>query len=156
MAGRPPKPTALLRLHGTARPGRIRARGREPKVTAGLPDAPDWLLPEARAEWDRVIRGFAATGVLTPLDRGMLATYCTMWARFVEAERADPYVAPSASFISTMSSIATKLGLDPAARVRLGTRLAPDEDENESEGDPDDPWVKLAALRRISAAGQRG
>jgi len=121
MGGRPPKPTALLKLHGTMRPGRHADRAREPKPASILPEPPEWLLPEARAEWDRVIRGYAATGVLTSLDGGMLATYCQMWGRFVEAERAVSYKPLPAAFAAVMSGIANKLGLDPSGRARLRT-----------------------------------
>ncbi len=51
---RPPKPTALLHLQGTFRGDRHGKRGREPRAKGTL-DAPDWLVPEARAEWDRVV-----------------------------------------------------------------------------------------------------
>ena len=83
---RPPKPTALLHLQGTYREDRHGRRSREPQARGRL-DAPDWLAPEARAEWDRVVEAYAEAGVVTPLDRAMLATFCELWARFVEADR---------------------------------------------------------------------
>lgn len=140
--GRPAKPTALLRLHGTMRPGRHGDRAREPKPAGGAPEAPEWLLPEARAEWDRVIAAYAELGILTRLDRGTLGIYCQMWARFAAAERADPYVPMPASYIATMANIATRLGLDPAGRTRLRSPEAPP--------DPDSPWDRLKAVPRAN------
>src|SRR4051794_37394957 len=79
MAGRPPKPTALLELQGTARKDRHASREREPKpAKGGFPAAPEWLQPEGKAEWERVQLAYAESGIVTPLDRGMLATYCQM------------------------------------------------------------------------------
>jgi phage terminase small subunit len=108
--GRPPKPTELMRLQGTLRPGRHGDRKRKPKPPPGAPLAPEWLLPEARAEWDRVVRGYGKEGILTGLDWGMLATYATMWARFVESEATVPYVGLPASYLSAMAGIATRAG----------------------------------------------
>jgi len=140
--GRPPKPTALLRLQGNLRAGRHADRAREPVLPPGAPEAPAWLLPEARAEWDRVVAGYGALGILTRLDRGMLATYATMWARFVQAEQADPYAGLPASYLAVMGSIATRLGLDPAGRTRLRSPETPP--------DPDSPWDRLKAVPRAN------
>jgi phage terminase small subunit len=48
-----------------------------------------------------------------------LATYCQLWARFVEAERSEPYEPISVSHVTLMASIANRLGLDPSGRVKL-------------------------------------
>lgn len=119
--GRPAKPTALLHLSGNLRADRHADRKREPKPALGLPAAPAWLLPEARAEWDRVCAAYGALGILCALDGAMLATYATMWARFAASEQATPYVSMPASYLSTMAGIASRLGLDPSGRTRLRT-----------------------------------
>lgn len=135
--GRPPKPTVLLELQGTARPDRHSGRAREPKPSKGFPAAPEWLQPEGKAEWDRIQVAYAECGIVTPLDRGMLTTYCQMWARYVASETAEPYVMLPASFISTMASVANKLGLDPSGRVKL---RVPDEPKP-----AESPWDALRA-----------
>ena len=121
---RPPKPTALLRLQNTYREDRHGIRSREPRAKGSL-HAPDWLAPEARAEWDRVLEAYAEAGVVTPLDRAMLATFCQLWARFVEAERSEPYEPVPVSHIVSMANIANRLGLDPSGRVRLPAQETP-------------------------------
>lgn len=141
MPGQPPKPTKLLKLQGTARKCRIASRAGEPIPVAGPIAAPDWLLPEAADEWRRVQVAYGDLGILTPLDRGMLATYCQMWARFVEAESAPDYVPLPASLISTMATVANKLGLDPSGRVRL---RVPDD-----KPDAGNPWDDLDGLKVI-------
>ena len=138
--GRPAKPTAMLRLSGNLRGGRHADRVREPKPPPGLPVAPAWLLPEALAEWNRVCAAYGALGILCPLDRGMLATYATMWARFAAAEQATPYIGLPASWLSVMAGIASRLGLDPSGRTRLRT---PD-----PEVPPGSPWDKLGQVLR--------
>jgi P27 family predicted phage terminase small subunit len=75
--GRPPKPTALRVLNGNA--GKRPINHREPKLTAKAPAAPVSLQPEARAEWDRVVGLLVAAGIMTEIDRGILAAYCTAW-----------------------------------------------------------------------------
>ncbi len=127
---RPPKPTALLRLQGTYRADRHGKRGREPRARKGTLDAPDWLVPEARAEWDRVVEAYAEAGIVTPFDRAMLATFCQLWARFVEAERSEPYEPVPVSHIVSMANIANRLGLDPSGRVKLPVQETPDPQPN--------------------------
>ncbi len=122
---RPPKPTALLQLQGTYRADRHEKRSREPRAKGTL-DAPDWLAPEARAEWDRVVEAYAEAGVVTPLDRAMLATFCQLWARYVEAEQAEPYAPVPISHVVSMANIANRLGLDPSGRVKLPVQEEPD------------------------------
>ena len=126
---RPPKPTALLQLQGTYRKDRHGKRSREPRAK-GILDAPEWLAPEARAEWDRVVEAYAESGVVTPLDRAMLATFCQLWARFVEAERSEPYEPVPVSHIVSMANIANRLGLDPSGRVKLPVQETPDPQPN--------------------------
>jgi phage terminase small subunit len=145
MPGRPPKPTALLELQGTARKDRHGKRA-EPKPKKGFPPAPEWLQPEAKTEWERVCEGYDEQGIITKLDRGMLATYCQMWARYVASEKAEPYVMLPASFISTMASVANKLGLDPSGRVKLRVPDEPKPAEN--------PWDALRGPAEIK--GTRG
>ncbi len=52
------------------------------------PKAPTWLDREARAEWGRVVPELERLGLLTSLDRAVLAAYCDAWSRFCAARRA--------------------------------------------------------------------
>ena len=49
MAGRKPKPTAIKELEGN--PGKRKLNNKEPKPDKGMPVCPEWLPPEAKAEW---------------------------------------------------------------------------------------------------------
>jgi P27 family predicted phage terminase small subunit len=60
------------------------------RVTAkpSAPNPPSWLDREAKAEWRRVVPDLDRLGVLAQVDRAVLATYCSSWAKFVQAEQA--------------------------------------------------------------------
>jgi P27 family predicted phage terminase small subunit len=50
------------------------------------PEPPDWLSPEARAHWDRIVPELQRLELTKPLDQGALAAYCETWSRFVAAQ----------------------------------------------------------------------
>ena len=50
MAGRKPKPTAVKKLEGN--PGKRKLNTKEPIPAKGMPACPDWLMPEAKKEWE--------------------------------------------------------------------------------------------------------
>ena len=52
MRGRKPKPTDQKRLEGN--PGKRQLNDQEPEPEVAIPDCPEHLDPEARAEWQRV------------------------------------------------------------------------------------------------------
>ncbi|MEV6226857.1 phage terminase small subunit P27 family [Saccharopolyspora shandongensis] len=83
------QPAALKLLHGrgngTDSGGRKVATG--PGFRRIAPEAPEWLSPEAAAEWGRVVPGLQRLDILKEEDRAVLAAYCETWARFVEATR---------------------------------------------------------------------
>ena len=54
MRGRKPKPTVLKLLDGN--PGKRTINDREPTAAGGIPELPDWLDDEAKAEWYRIVR----------------------------------------------------------------------------------------------------
>ena len=52
MAGRKPKPTAIKKLEGN--PGKRKLNTKEPIPAKGMPECPQWLLAEAKKEWERL------------------------------------------------------------------------------------------------------
>ncbi|MDD6036563.1 MAG: response regulator [Lachnospiraceae bacterium] len=51
MAGRKPKPTAVKELEGN--PGKRKLNKKEPKPEKGMPECPEWLMPEVlQAHWN--------------------------------------------------------------------------------------------------------
>lgn len=148
MAAPRPRPAALKLLNGRS-PGRDsggRVVPTPPKFERCAPDAPEWLSDEARAEWDRVVPGLDALGVLKPEDRAALAAYCDSWATYVAATRqceregltltnpdsgrvhAHPAVAVANTAARQMLRFAVEFGLTPASEQRLAAPTATDDD----------------------------
>lgn len=133
MKGRKPKPTHLKLVTGN--PGKRKLSKVEPQPRKGRPDAPEWLVPEARAEWDRVIDELVGSIGLSLIDRAVLATYCQLWGRFVEGEKINKPV--KATHITQMRGLAAELGLTPSSRSRISAPNPKD--------DRDDGWGNLDA-----------
>ena len=131
MAGRPRKPTRILKLAGTFRKDRHGDRF-DSQIDPEVPNAPEWLTGEGLAEWDRLTGHIQYRRALAPIDRGALATYCTMWANHVECVKAGGL--PSSGLIATMLSVGGKLGLNPVDRAKL---QVPSAEKTKS------PWAAL-------------
>jgi len=134
VAGRKPKPTAVKKLEGN--PGKRKLNENEPMPVKGMPTCPSWLLPEAKAEWERLANQLSEMGVLTEVDRTAFAAYCQSYARWKEAQshidesgstyetengmrRPDPWVSISNTEQRLMMSAASEFGLTPSARSRI-------------------------------------
>lgn len=137
MKGRKPKPTHLKLLEGN--PGRRPINGAEPQPTAGPPSCPAHLNPSGKAEWKRLARELQAIGILTQIDRGVLAGYCQSWGRWVEAERKlkespalirtpagyvqlSPWLTIANRERELMLRFMAELGLTPSSRTRLNVQ----------------------------------
>ena len=144
MRGRKPKPTALKVLAGN--PGRRPLPAGEPAVQGGVPRAPRAMSREARAEWRRVMRHYAATGVITQVDRPALVAYCELYARAREAERklqqtgllvitdkgqafANPLIRVADRAWAEMRAFAIEFGMTPSSRARVRVPDKVPEDE---------------------------
>lgn len=112
--GRPPTARDLKLITGTLK--KCRDKGVS-STASGRPKRPDWLSDEARREWNRIVPELQKQGVLSVLDRGMLAVYCSLWAQYADGERRG--VPIKAALISQMRAIAASFGFTPADRARL-------------------------------------
>jgi P27 family predicted phage terminase small subunit len=134
--GRPPKPTALKVLEGNR--GKRPLNTREPKPAPVVPSCPSWLMLEAKREWRRISKELERLGLLTKVDRAVLAGYCQEWARWKQAEevidaqgltfttpngyvQVRPEVAAAHKSLQLMNMFGSQLGLSPVARTRLST-----------------------------------
>jgi P27 family predicted phage terminase small subunit len=132
--GRPPKPTALRKLQGN--PGHRPLPTGEPQPELGVPSRPEWLLPEAKREWNRIVPELERLGLLAKVDRALIAAYCQCWARYVAAEkdiRANgesyvtdkgyegprPSVAIARAMIEKLTALSAKFGFTPSDRARI-------------------------------------
>jgi P27 family predicted phage terminase small subunit len=135
MRGRKPKPTAIKLLEGN--PGKRPLNGQEPITQVRVPDCPEFLDDEARAEWFRTVPVLRPMRLLTEADRSALAAYCTAYSRWVQAERQvrqygavvlspnkkfpmkSPYLTVADQALETMRKLMVEFGLTPSARSRI-------------------------------------
>jgi P27 family predicted phage terminase small subunit len=134
MRGRKPLPSNVVRLRGN--PGKRRLNDAEPRPTSRVPACPACLGEEATKEWKRLSKELAELGLLTGLDRGMLAAYCQAHALWVEAVASierygtmikspngfpmqSPYVVVANKQVDIMVRIAAEFGMTPSSRTRI-------------------------------------
>lgn len=132
--GRKPKPTAVKVLEGN--PGKRQLNLCEPQPEKKLPECPDWLEDEAKAEWNRLCKNLFELGLLTNLDMAAFASYCQAYARWKEAEefitqhgsivktktgywQQVPQVSIAHSNQKIMMQAAAEFGLTPSSRSRI-------------------------------------
>ncbi len=132
--GPAPTPTALKLLRGETRPSRINRH--EPRPVGELGPIPD-ISPEAQAVWRHVVGALGNTGVLRDADSDIVRIYCETVARYDKASRlldaSGPLItgARGRELVKNplhqvvrddavlIRSLASELGLTPAARVGL-------------------------------------
>jgi P27 family predicted phage terminase small subunit len=149
--GRKPKPTVLKLV--TDNPGNRPLNAAEPKPVSRALQAPDILLPEARAEWDRVADDLVAAGLITVADLASLAIYCTAYGRWVQAERLlavsakanpetegltvgtpngaviqNPLLGIRNKALADLMKASAELGMTPSARSRVQAAARPTAD----------------------------
>lgn len=134
MAGRKPKPTAVKKLEGN--PGKRKLNKNEPVPAKGMPECPEWLLPEAKKEWERLADLMNQMGVLTEVDMAVFAAYCQSQARWKEAQehitsegstfetdkgyqQQTPWVGIANTNQKLMLQAASEFGLTPSSRSRI-------------------------------------
>ena len=113
---------------------------------AKAPARPSWLSPFGARVWDRVVTEYEPLGVLSPVDRDVLAAYCDAAAFTKEArdllvadglmrrgQRGETVKNPMFQVwrqaISVVESLGSTLGLNPSSRLRLLADLPDDYDD---------------------------
>jgi len=138
--GTKPIPSALKLVHGN--PGHRPINPNEFKPLSGAPKCPRHVTGEARREWIRLVKEFAAVGLLTGVDRGMLAMMCTAWGDHVKARdmmakaeqqggsgmfvkspnnypMQSPWMAVSNKSLELYCRLAVEFGMSPSSRTRV-------------------------------------
>lgn len=156
MKGRKPLPRHLKLVKGN--PGRrpVPPEKIAPKVS--LPNAPDHLSDEAKAEWHRVIGGLFALKLMTDLDVAALSAYCAAYATWKMATTSlgtfakidpinrglvirtsngnmiqNPLVGIANKAATDMVKFAAEFGMTPSARARIEQGGFPDATQDPSE-----------------------
>lgn len=123
-----------------ADPGRIREGGERAlawKLTQGDPPVcPDWIDPDAKSEWSRIVPALAKLGLALDVDVAMLASYCAAYSRWKRCSQSlelegPTYVTPSGMqhanplvgiverAAEEMRRLAQEFGFTPASRARI-------------------------------------
>ncbi len=107
-------------------------------LTVAAPFCPEPVTEnaDALAVWQRLVPELIKAGLVTPIFEGMLAAYCMVFARWVEAERElrktaklvkspsgyplqNPWLAIANRAIEQMRQLGSDLGLSAAALTRI-------------------------------------
>ena len=110
---RPPKPTALKELNGSARHDPQRINRNEPKPARGIGPANSSLNEQQQAIWDEVV-GISYAGVLGEADRIALEMMC----RLIYEMRND-FEEMSAAKITQLSTLLGRFGMTPSDRSKI-------------------------------------
>jgi P27 family predicted phage terminase small subunit len=146
--GRKPKPTHLKLVLGN--PGKRPIRGGKDRPETDMPEPPEHLNADARAEWHRVAHGLYVLRMLETVDRAALGAYCVAYAHWVQAERAiaemakqdlltgalmiktsngnaiqNPLVGTAHKAASDMVRYAAEFGMTPSSRSRIDVGSGP-------------------------------
>jgi phage terminase small subunit len=140
MAGRPPTPTAIRVLNGSAAHDPQRTNHEEPKPRIGASPPP--FLPRsgpARSAWKRHAAVLERLRVLTEADADALAVGCIALAEAVAAQSSDDGWRRADMAWRRYFTVLTAFGLTPSSRVRIHA-IAP-----EAPADPMEQWMARKA-----------
>jgi P27 family predicted phage terminase small subunit len=134
-SGRRPKPTASKVLAGN--PGKRKLNNDEPNFELVTDiDPPEWLCPNSREMWGRVVPSLLAEKVLCITDLHNVEAFCTAYANWRASQEAviqfgivvqssqgspikNPALTAAKEAMSQMVTFGSLLGLDPSSRTRL-------------------------------------
>ncbi|MCH8243661.1 MAG: phage terminase small subunit P27 family [Planctomycetes bacterium] len=147
--GRRPKPTAVKKATGN--PGRRPLNENEPQPEDGV-RSPYGLRPRAKSAWRRLAPQLKKMGCLKRIDAEALARYCTLLARYWEAEKfiekhgtsypirgedgkvkylqQVPQVGMANKLAPLLARLEQEFGMTPSARAAIS--LPPGESDEES------------------------
>ena len=150
--GTKPKPVKLKLLEGVVNKKRINFN--EPKPNPIAPECPEWLLDDAKEEWQRMAVTLEKLGMLTFIDKAAFAGYCQAYAKWKKAEEfikkfgftykipkkdkegnvtsifiaAFPEVAIARASLEQVRQFCSEFGLTPSSRGRMTTPKKDEED----------------------------
>src|SRR5437016_14201374 len=142
MRGR--KKTAAKILHLRGNPGRRPVNDQEPKPETGVPKKPNFLSATAKKYWNYHARRLDQAGILSKVDLGILAAYCTALATLdkaekmleqgvytqdtVSGEKKTPWILIAKEARDQIRSLGSELGVTASSRARMKVDVKPRED----------------------------
>lgn len=138
MQGRKPKPTALKLLAGN--PGKRALNHAEPKPRVILPKPPEHLSDDEKNKWKLTVRELHPLGLITAIDKDALAMYCTIYVRWIKAERMvrdkgeiiktaagniiqNPYLSIANRALEQLNKLGAEFGMTPSSRSRVKVEI---------------------------------
>jgi P27 family predicted phage terminase small subunit len=133
-----------------------RRNAASPKADGASPTVPKGLCRVAKAKWKELIGDLKRNGVLSTDTREMLVSYCTIYAKWMEARKKveetglaiesvdkigqlviskNPYVAEMHKFRDQLNKLLPEFGLTPASRQKLKSMNLDEKKE--------DPFAKI-------------
>ena len=127
-----------------------------PTADGNAPDVPEFFCKVAKSKWNELIDDLKRNGVLSTDTREMLVSYCTTFAKWMEARQKvedtglaihsvdklgneiisrNPYVAEMHKFREQLNKLLPEFGLTPASRQKLKSMNLDDNKE--------DPFAKI-------------
>lgn len=157
MQGRKPKPTALKRLEGN--PGKRALNHAEPRPKSAMPEPPEHLSDEEKAKWKLIVQELHSLGLVTKIDVDALAMYCTIFVRWIKAEKMvrekgeiiktaagniiqNPYLSIANRAIDQLNKLGAEFGMTPSSRSRVKADLT----------DPDQELEQMLFGQRVSVS----
>lgn len=169
MRGPAPQPEPLLRARGSQWPDRREREAQQsPAVgSPGRPSQPKWLDKDGKECWRHIVPLLEEAGVLSRIDRGALAAYCSAWSQWRAAQReldakgptltklrwdpnveefieVDRVMSPEwkryAAALELVVKLQDRIGLSPSARARVksfGIETPDREHAKEAKKDPE-------------------
>jgi len=149
MLGRKKIPTKLKMIKGTHRKERDVVKEAFPD--SNIPKPPKHLSKDALKEWNRVTVELRANGLITNLDRSLIAMYCQSWARLkkyekIIAEKGELIKTPNGGInmspamwvlnkaADQVYKYASAFGMSPESRTKATTTKAKKKDNWEDFG----------------------
>lgn len=127
MPGPGKKPTKIKLIAGN--PGKRALPEHEAEFACSDLSPPDWLPTEAVERWHPLAAALDANGMLNEANRDLLATYCSLIARFVTELQATGE--PNLKITQQMRLIAREFGFTPSSQASV---VAPGKVKDESNG----------------------
>jgi P27 family predicted phage terminase small subunit len=133
MRGRKKTPAIIHHLHGN--PGRRPINDQEPKPETGVPKKPDFLSATAKKYWNYHAKRLDQAGILSKVDLGILAAYCTALSTLDKAEKMlaehgytqqteagekkTPWILIAKEARDQIRSLGSELGVTASSRARM-------------------------------------
>ena len=115
--GRKRLPDAVHQRRGTLRRDRHGDPDQKIQLEAYTGEPPETLDDEGKREWFRVVGAMKDTGIVTRVDRTVLAMYCGLWSDYNTALRTRESW-PATNY-AQLRNLCSELGFTPASRAKI-------------------------------------